>query len=155
MPALEYVVRPYQSPDANGAVIIPSTPSGSRQSATLKWGATATIPEITGENFNMVCCKEASTEQDRTSDTVRVFQNGDSTSDNWVDLERAKTMDLQKKENNNCGDNWDDISGVSQQIDNILADFAGFFNKHTGNPSQTCTQTWTFKPQQDQPGSAP
>jgi hypothetical protein len=155
MPALEYVVRPYQSPNANGTIIIPSTPSGSREQATLKWGTQCTIPEVSGENFQVVCCKDQLTELDRNSERIRVYQNGDPTSDNWVDLMRAKTMDLKKNEKNSCGDNWDDISGVAQQIDSILSGFASYFNQVTGNPDKNCAELWTFKPQASQAGSAP
>jgi hypothetical protein len=145
--ALEYVVRPYQSPNAHGAIIVPSTPTGGHQKAFRQWGAKATLPEVQGVNFNTACCKDELKEQDRTSERIRVYQNGDTSSDNWVDLERAKTMNHTKKDNNTCGDNWDDISGVANQIDNILADFAAFFNQQTGNQPKNCTETWSFKNQ--------
>ena len=147
--SLEYVVRPYQSPDAHGAIIIPSTPSGSRQAATLKWGAQCTVPDITGGmSFQVVCCKDQLGEQKRENyPPQRMYQNNDPTSANWVDYAPTKTMELTKKEKNSCGDNWDDISGVAQAIDSDLAGWQSLMDQVTGTSDKNCAQAWSFKPQ--------
>jgi hypothetical protein len=145
--ALEYAVRPYQSPDAHGAIIIPSTPTGSREKATLTWGAKATMPEVSGINLTTACCTNNLTEHDRQSDKIRIYQDDDPSSSNWVDVERAKTMNLDSKEKNNCGDNWDDISAVAQGIDTELAAYADYFTAIQGQQPTNCGQTWNFKNQ--------
>jgi hypothetical protein len=149
--ALEYVVRPYTAPSPHGGTVIPSTPRGSRQKATLTWGVPTTMPEVSGMNFNVVCCKDTLTEQNRESDTVRVYQNNDKNSPNWTDWERPNTLNLDKKESNTCGDNWDDISGVAQQVNADLAQWDSLMQQVTGAPTN-CGQSWHFKNQSSSQG---
>lgn len=149
MPSLEYVVRPYQTPNAHGQIIIPSTPSSSRERATLTWGAKATMPSVgQGISFEVVCCKENLDEQKRTTSRQRVYQNNDSTSPNWVDWDRAETVNLNKKEQNSCGDDWDQISGAAAEIDATLAQYAAGFAPWGGSASSTgkkCDTVWKLK----------
>lgn len=148
--SLEYVVRPYQTRAANGAVIIPSTPSGSRERATLTWGAKATMParkEAEGIAFEVVCCQEGLEENSRKSETKRIYGGDGSEENNWVDVERPMSLKLKKKGKNGCGDDWDQISGVAQEVDAALAQFAG--DIHSGTASvgggENCSVGWKFK----------
>jgi hypothetical protein len=148
--ALEYVVRPYTTPNAQGQVIIPSTPVARPQSATLKWGATATMPQVsTGINFQVVCCKDDLNEKTRKTEQVRVYQDGDKTSPNYIDYEYPLSMNLDKKETNTCGDNWDDISVVAQEVNADLAGWQDLMQQVTGAPAN-CGQSWNFKSQLSQ-----
>src|SRR4029077_17165672 len=99
MPSLEYVVRPYQSPNSHGGVIIPSTPTGTRKRATLTWGASTTMP-IPDGGMHVESWSENLKETKRTSKKIRVFQNDDQSSSNWVDVERPETLNLSKHDKN-------------------------------------------------------
>ena len=145
MPQLEYVVRPYQSPDSHGAIIIPSTPSGSRQRATITWSAKEAKAVNTG--ISVQCCNEALSELSRKSDKMRIFQNDDETSDNWVDVERPRSLKLNKKEQDNCADDWAQISSVAAGIQEELADFADDIGPAPELPGGGCGTTWNFKNQ--------
>jgi hypothetical protein len=140
--ALEYVVRPYTAPDAHGRIIIPSTPAGSRQRATLVWSASATpSPAVNAVNFNVVCCKDALEEQTRESDEVTIpIQDGASE----IVVSRPNSMKLSKKESNTCGDNWDQISNVAQEVNADLAGWQSLMNQVTGTSDKNCGQTWKF-----------
>jgi hypothetical protein len=149
---LEYIVRPFTTPGPHGTTIIPSTPSGSRERATLTWGAAADMParsEIAGVNFEVVCCKESLSENDRKTEKIRVFQtleDGTISDTNWIDYERPISMRLKKAEENKCGDDWDQISGVAQSINTSLDQFSddihsGTVSKSAGN----CATSWSFK----------
>jgi hypothetical protein len=145
MPSLEYVVRPYTSPDPFGRILIPSVPVGTTQRATLTWGAKATMPTVnTGVDFTVACCKEDLKEDDRDSETNRIFQNGDKSSPNWVDVERPKKVRLQRHEANTCGDNWEQISGVAAQVSEALGGFAQDVLSGTAARPQSCQTQWEF-----------
>jgi hypothetical protein len=150
--ALEYVVRPYTTPNAHGSIIIPSTPRGTQERATLTWGkdSAITVPtpkEVSdGVNFEVVCCQEQLNELDRKSDQKRVFQRGDEDSENWVDVERPKSLRLKKKEKNKCfGPGLTDTSDVAQQINAVNADFEYALNSGVTSTHMRCSVNWTFK----------
>jgi len=149
MDGLEYVVRPYQSPNAHGAIIIPSTPSASRERATLTWGAKATMPTPTsGISFNVVCCQEQLDEQTRETEQVQVPITVSDVQDGYYTVERPKTLSLKKKEKNNCGDDWDQLSTTAQEINADLAAFAANFHSGTtsvGGNGGTCNTKWNLK----------
>jgi hypothetical protein len=143
----EYLVRPYQSPRSQGSVVIPSTPSAPTEKAVLTWGASATVPiQAKGINFNTACCKEESDEQSRETENVRIENPDDSSQ--YIMVARSKSLKLNKHENNNCGDSWDQFSGVGLEVTGALAEFASEIASGTmaGNdqPSQ-CQQTWSLK----------
>jgi hypothetical protein len=147
---LEYVVRPYQARGQFGQVVIPATPAASRERATLTWGAQSTMPaRQDGVGFQVVCCNEDLDEQSRESDTVRITDPTNSA--NYVDVARPRTVKLKKQGKNNCGDDWDQISGVAQAVDSSLAEFAGDIHSGTaaigGDPAQ-CNVGWKFQNQQ-------
>jgi hypothetical protein len=153
--SLEYVVRPFTTPNAHGQIIIPATPRGSRERATLTWGATSaiTIPEpvevegdAEGVNFEVVCCKEQLNELDRESDQERVFQNGDVGSSNWVDVLRPRSVRLKKKEKNSClGTSLIETSDVTQQVNDVLGMYESAFNSGTTKKPSNCSVSWGFK----------
>jgi hypothetical protein len=99
---LEYLVRPYQTPNAQGAIIIPSTPAGTRERATLTWGAAATMPQhtTTSDSVSVNCCNEQQNELDRVSETVTVPVTTDDPSVNGIlFVARPTQLRLKKKSN--------------------------------------------------------
>jgi hypothetical protein len=147
--SLEYVVRPYTTPNAHGQIIIPSTPRGTHARATLTWDGQMTIPTRTevsdGVNFEVVCCQESLSEVSRKSKPERIYQNGDVNSSNWADIERPTSLRLKKKENNTCGDDWDQISGVAQEVNSVLAEWEADMNSGTTARPKNCSTSWQFK----------
>ena len=97
---LEYIVRPYQSPDSLGVTVIPATPKSTRERAHLTWGGKGTMPSVrfTGEDFNTVTNKKTivNTEKNRDSDTIRITQEGKP--ENYVDVLRARQIYLNRDE---------------------------------------------------------
>src|SRR4029077_7144657 len=144
MPSLEYVVRPYQSPNSHGGVIIPSTPTGARTKATLTWGASTTMP-IPDTGITVECCSEKLKETDRTSKRIRIFQNDDPSSTNYVDVDRAETMKLSKKDKNDCISDWDQVSQLAADIRAELDQDAIDFGSPTVPETGGCGVTWAFK----------
>ena len=140
---LEYIVRPYQSPGRN-AFLIPSAPGASNQRATITWGADATIPEPKGIGFNVVCCKEQLDEQSRQSDTVQIPIQDDA---NYVEVQRPNTVSLNKKENNTCGDDWDQFSGVGAEISADFASLGEAIHSGTTSTGGNCQAQWKLKNQ--------
>jgi hypothetical protein len=90
---LEYVVRPFQSPGAHGAIIIPWTPSGSRERATITWTAESTLPDAKFTGIAVTSKKEDGTETSRDSETVRITGNDP---ENWIDVSRANKLYIDK-----------------------------------------------------------
>lgn len=147
MPSLEYVVRPYQSPNANGAIIIPSTPTLSTERATLTWGGSgsgqATITND-GPNWNVTCCDENLKEDVRQEQPIRVYQDGDTNSSNYVDVARPTKMRMGKNDQKNCGeDAWLQMSFAAASVDEILQGFANDLAPFDESQSQ-CKADWTF-----------
>jgi hypothetical protein len=145
--ALEYIVRPYQTPDALGRIIIPSAPRGSPERATITWGGPADMPQRTevsdGVNFEVVCCQEDLTESSRESNDVQIPIQEDA---NYVTVSRPTSLKLKKKELNKCGDNWDQISGVAQEVNAALEEFSDAIHSGTvSKSSKNCSVGWKFK----------
>src|SRR4051812_4430711 len=90
---LEYVVRPFQSPGAHGAIIIPSTPSGSRERATITWTAESTLPDAKFTGIAVTSKKEDDVETGRDTETVR---NTGNDPENWIDVARANKLYIDK-----------------------------------------------------------
>jgi hypothetical protein len=141
---LEYAVRPFQTADSHGAIIIPSTSAGTRERATITWGAKATMPNANaGINFQVQCCKSTATEKNRKNDRVRITG---SDGESYVDVDRAYQMELNTENKNNCDDPSSQWSGVTQAMNEDMAswvsDFASidFSNSLEG----TCAATWNF-----------
>lgn len=97
---LEYIVRPFQAPNAHGTIIIPSTPTPSTETAILTWGGEATLPEVqyieTG--FNTKQGREDFTEKQRDAETVRIMgQDPDDNSPSYIDVSRGNKLYLDKE----------------------------------------------------------
>ena len=149
----EYFVRPYQTPDAHGRVIVPSTPSTSTERATLTWGsqhaATGTLPTPHSMGVNIQCCHEIINEQERTGDTIKIEASNDPAT--YAMVHRATEVKLRKKEENNCDDwlkkNSYVAAGVKQAFDamakSIHASDASFL---PAGAATECRQTLKLKP---------
>jgi hypothetical protein len=140
---LEYAVRPFQTADSHGAIIIPSTPVGTRERATITWGAKATMPSASGMSFVVQCCKNDLTEKDRKNHNVRV---SGSDGESYMDVDRAYQLTLDTQNKNNCDDNASQSWGVAQAINKDMAewaaDFAGIDAQSGINNS--CAATWNL-----------
>jgi hypothetical protein len=97
----EYIVRPYQQPGSLGTTVIPATPKGTRERAHLVWGGKGTMPSVKllNPSTKVITCKEQLSEEERESDTIRITQDGKP--ENYVDVARARTVKLDKTEQNN------------------------------------------------------
>jgi hypothetical protein len=117
---LEYAVRPYQTPNSQGKIIIPSTPGSTTQRATITWGAQSTIPPA-NKGFNVVCCSEQLNELERQGETVRIQsqQADDDTSPSYVDVFRSNKLKLNKKSNDShpCDSPLDQYLGAEFGLD--------------------------------------
>ncbi len=116
--ALEYAVRPYQSPGSLGKTIIPSTPGSTTARATLTWGADATMPTVVPAGTNVSCCNEQLGETSRETENVRIIGNKP---ENWIDVARSKSVKLKKETKSNCAGDWDQFSGVAAEISSTMA----------------------------------
>lgn len=145
MPSLEYIVRPYQSPNAHAAIIIPATPALSRERATLIWGATAEMPvPETGNNVNVVCCTEALGEKARKSAPIRVYQDGDPNSATYVDIARPSEMQLLKKDTKQCfPDDWEQMSFAAASVSEVLSEWDDLLAPFDST-DEHCKVSWTF-----------
>ena len=95
---LEYLVRPYQTRNAQGQIIIPATPVGTRERATLTWGAAATMPERKmTSTTNVQCCNEQQNELDRVSEFIEIPITTDGTGSGHVQIARPTQMHLKRK----------------------------------------------------------
>ena len=146
--SLEYIVRPFSVRDLYGRILIPSTPVGTRERATLEWGAEAEMPphqEAEGISFNVLLCRERLDELQRQSERKRIYQNGDTSSDNWVDVDRPKTLQLKKKEENKSSLAWTQQDGADQEISAALAPFSAEIQHAQPTAKKgNCAVTWHF-----------
>jgi hypothetical protein len=147
---LEYLVRPYQSPDSLGNTVIPSTPKGTRERAHLTWGGKGTMPEVrfTGVDFNTVKKKKqvVNTEKDRESDIIRIEQPGKP--ENYVDVARARKVKLDRDETETTPQTLADVQYAASGIDPRLDGYT-FKPPPSSNPTKsTGPATWNMKNQQ-------
>jgi hypothetical protein len=150
--ALEYVVRPYTTPNAHGSIIIPSTPRGSHEKATLTWGGGAfELPErkevSDGVSFEVICCQEALSEDTREVDEVTVTDptGGES----YVIVQRPKTLQLKKKGTNTCADDeWGQTHAAPQAINPALDEYGDTITSGVVTTGDTCAVKWNFNNQQ-------
>jgi len=149
----EYFVRPYQTPDAHGRIIIPSTPSFSTERATLTWGsqhaAAGTLPTAKSMGVNLRCCNEIIGEDTRTGDTIKIEASNDPA--NYIMVHRATEVKLRKKEENNC-DQWlmnnsyvaSGVSSAFSEMSSLIHASDAAFLPSGSNPE--CHQTLKLKP---------
>lgn len=129
---LEYAVRPFGPPDAQGTTRIPATPRSTRERATLTWGGQSTLPQPVFTSVDTACCAEGNKETSRTGETVRI--NGDD-GESFIDVFRANTVNLDKTGVKTCG-----INGDSQTI-SAEFDQGDAFTTTTG-PAEKCKVVW-------------
>jgi hypothetical protein len=140
MPSLEYIVRPFQGRDPQGRVIIPSTPVGTHQQATITWGGKATLPPVQSQPGNgFSCCSEQQNETNRQTEVVQI--NDSANPDNYITVNRATQLSLDKTSKSTCASDWDQFSGIGMEISDALSAFAADVFSGTmagdGTP-QTC-----------------
>jgi hypothetical protein len=158
----EYAVRPFQSRDSFGRIILPSTPSGAAERATLTWGSSAslppgTLPTPTTMGVNMKCCNETLTEDTRTGDTHRIEAENDP--DSYIMVHRATEVKLQKKEENTCDDWYRKNSYVAAGVKESfvgLADAIHASDKEflPAGAAAACRQTMKLNPNTTEPNPA-
>jgi len=136
---LEYVVRPYQSPNAQGRIIIPSTPSRTAERAVLKWGAQSTLPQPNITGVTLPCCQEQSDEKDRQGETVRIFGNDP---ENYVDVFRANKLSLKKQTKQECTESALGSDSFVNDFADLYPDFRADFQSSIFD--QQCDQTWNL-----------
>jgi hypothetical protein len=132
----EYVVRPFQSRDSYGRIIIPSVPGGT-QRATLTWGAkTSIVPTslahqvrfqyVHDPNDPVTCCQEVSLQASNEMETVQIVNEGSG--GGQINVKRAKSLRLQKQIKNACDDQppWEPQFDASSQsvFDNMATEAA-------------------------------
>jgi len=110
----EYFVRPFESRDVHGRVVIPSAPQGFDQRATLTWGNKTSLDSMGKKGISVSthwpddpqnqedCCKEEFQEKDRKKTTVKITDSSEP--ENWILVNRATELSLDKNHQNRCGD---------------------------------------------------
>jgi len=108
----EYAVRPFQTPGAQGRIVIPSAPQGFDQRATLTWGNKTSLDSAAGKkgisvtthwpDFSEGCCTEVSQQASNEMDDIRIDNLG--TNGGSVTVKRARELQLDKTHDNRCGD---------------------------------------------------
>ena len=136
---LEYAVRPFGPPNAQGKTLLPATPANTRQRATLTWGASSTLPPPQYTNVKFACCTENNKELDRTGETVRITGND---GESFVDVFRANKLHLNKKSHAACdgGLGQGDVA-PSMSFAPSLSFAASSFSSSAGNNDQNCDVT--------------
>jgi hypothetical protein len=116
---LEYAVRPYQTPNSQGKIIIPSTPGNTTQRATITWGAQNSIPTA-NKGFNVVCCSEQLDELERQGETVQIPITQAQVDQGHMEVFRANELRLKKKSNDSshpCDSPLDQYLGAEFGLD--------------------------------------
>jgi hypothetical protein len=151
MANLEYVIRPYQTPDVYGRIVIPTSETRADR-ATLTWGATssgtpyvAKTKDTTGMTYQFDCCNEGLQEKSRSNHTIRITG---SDGESYVDVERPYQMTLKKKTKTQCDGPLDQMSLVNQGINSVLNDFQDAFDQVASEFATTdetdCQAQWKF-----------
>jgi hypothetical protein len=139
---LEYAVRPYQTPNSQGKIIIPSTPGSSSQRATITWGAkNSAIPQA-NKGFNVVCCSEKLNEIERQGEWVKIEQDGEP--ENFVWVFRAYQLKHTKKSNDShpCDSPLDQYLGAEFGLDDTGDTHIDLGWAGTEDPDTHCAVTW-------------
>lgn len=99
---LEYIVRPFASPQVQSTTLIPSSPATTTEKAHLSWGADGTIPDPVGIAVKTVCKKSNENEITRDWEDVKLFSQDDP--ENFITVRRATTMTFHKVSHDQCAD---------------------------------------------------
>lgn len=130
---LEYIVRPFQAPNAHGTIVIPSTPKESTETAILTWGGESTLPEVqyTEVGFVVRKTREDFDEKKRDAETVRITGNDP---ENYIDVARSKKLYLDKL-------TGPDLSPAdASQTDNATAAPSGLSTGSSGTKTKATMQ---------------
>jgi hypothetical protein len=140
----EYFVRPFQSTDSHGRVILPATPSGFER-ATLTWGAkVAGLPEPKRTGNNVNCCNEHLHELDRKGDIVSIADP--DTPENYIVVDRAVAVNFRKATDDKCADDWLQMSYVASAVAAVFADLKDDIESVGGKTVDQCHQTFHLSP---------
>jgi hypothetical protein len=103
---LEYIVRPFQAPNAHGTIIISSNPKETEERAIITWGGEATLPDtqFITTGFQMATCKEDSKELKRDAEPVRIYGQDPGDGPSYIDVMRSNKLYLDKREERWRGD---------------------------------------------------
>jgi hypothetical protein len=95
---LEYIVRPFQAPNAHGTIIISSNPKETEERAIITWGGEATLPPVQYIETGFVVKKgrEDFVEQQRDADPVRIYGEDPGDGPSYIDVQRSKKLYLDK-----------------------------------------------------------
>jgi hypothetical protein len=95
---LEYIVRPFQAPNAHGTIIISSNPKETDERAIITWGGEATLPPVqyieTG--FNTRKGREDFDEKQRDAEPVRITGEDPGDGPSYIDVLRSNKLYLDK-----------------------------------------------------------
>lgn len=142
---LEYAVRPYQTPNSQGKIIIPSTPGKATQRATITWGAKNSQVPKADTGFNVQCCNEQLQEMTREYEIAQIPVSQAQVDQGYVEVARSKVVTLHKKMNNNpCDSPLDTYLGAEFGLDdtgdmNIDLGWAGTVDK-----DEQCGVKWAL-----------
>jgi hypothetical protein len=161
----EYFVRPFQSTDSHGRVILPATPSGFER-ATLTWGAktTANQVQLKKEGQGAGCCKDTRTQNKAEKQFAGQFMQqiwGPGTAGpprphgQWgasVDTKRSVGVLSKVNDTNSCADDWTQMSYVASAVESVLADLKDDIESVGGKTVDHCkarinsvvTEAWEF-----------
>ena len=145
---IEYIVRPFASPGSLGNIVIPATPQATPEVAHIVWGGHGTMPVVKLLNPDTVVNtkKETLNEQDRDVDPVRIEQAGKP--ENYIDVERAKTLRLDKIEDiSNQSLSYNFYAAQTPKLDPAMDPYLEQFrspqqNTTSSGPSKV---TWNLK----------
>lgn len=110
----EYAVRPFQSSDIHGRIIIPATPEGVDR-ATITWGAQTPgiIPTPRSLGVNVNCCNETFSQNGLSASGVSIDVEGKGAGTSFS-VQRSDVVVGKKKEENTCdGPLTQDLYSVS------------------------------------------
>jgi hypothetical protein len=99
---LEYAVRPYQTPNSQGKIIIPSTPGATTARATITWGATGLIPNAQPQGSNVQCCNYKVQELERQGEIAQIPIKQEDIDQGHTSVFRSNTLKLKQQTNNKC-----------------------------------------------------
>jgi hypothetical protein len=145
---IEYIVRPFQSPGSLGNIIIPASPKETTEQAHIVWGGKGTMPSVKLLNPATVVNlkKEVLDERDRETDPVTIHQEGKP--ENYVVVDRARTVRLDKDETDSGGTlNYNYYASQDPKLDSKMDPYLENFrrpaqNAKSSGPSKV---TWNLK----------
>jgi hypothetical protein len=143
---LEYAVRPYQTPNSQGKIIIPSTPGSSSQRATITWGAkNSAIPQA-NKGFNVVCCSEQLDEVEREGEVVQIPITQAQVDQGHMEVFRANKLKHNKKSNDShpCDSPLDQYLGAEFGLDDTGDTHIDLGWAGTVDEDSKCHVTWAL-----------